>query len=332
MSDFTLKQGKDYVRVKVKELKNDTVVDSMLTIDFNLSIVKVQSDLMEVGIKHFLKTAYLNNPIAELPTDLMPIPNAIRDVRASAGTKAFVSTALGGNNDITYTAIQPGTPGGGIRIQYVDNGFEPIGVYSVDIADKLISIGFSSSLPVDELTANAVVESVNNDLLASSLVTAANKTGSNGTGAIEETSVITSGATGTGWKPADEKTIKDSNRMEDNYIESSSVNFPKYVIKGDSKERKIIEFYPKDINYSEITYFNTISEMTADTDLINMPLQFRELVLIEVIRKAYESLDMIDKMQSRNLEYQSKISKIHDNYQAGLSSTLGDKARITAEE
>ena len=46
MSDFTLKKGKDYVRVKVKELKNDTVVDNMLTIDFNLAIVKVQSDLM----------------------------------------------------------------------------------------------------------------------------------------------------------------------------------------------------------------------------------------------------------------------------------------------
>jgi len=334
MADLTLKQAKDYVRSKVKELKNDAVIDNMLTIDFNLAVVKVQGDLMEgVGIKEFIKTAYLEGSKAELPADIMPVPNAIRDIRASAGVKAYISTALSGNdNDCTFTAVEPGTPGNGIQIVYVDNGTNPLAVYSVNLSTKVITIGFDSSLPDEEKCASLVVTAINNHILASTLVTAALKTGNDGTGPIAAGNVTLANGTGAGWKPADEKAIKDSNRIEDNYIEAGSVSFPKYVIKGDADERKIIEFYPKSIVYSEITYFYTINEMDDDTDTLGIPLQFRELVLIEVIRKAYEALDMTDKMATRNAEYEMKLGKIYQNYQQGLNASIAEKKRIQTDD
>lgn len=334
MADLTLKQAKDYVRSKVKELKNDAVVDNMLTIDFNLAVVKVQGDLMEgVGIKEFLKTAYLEGSKAVLPSDIMPVPNSIRDIRASAGVKAYISTALSGDdNDCTFTAVEPGTPGNGIQIVYDDNGADPLEVSSVDLSTKIITVGFDSSLPDEEKCASLVVAAINEHLLASSLVSAALKTGNDGTGPIDEVTVTLANGTGTGWKPADEKAVKDSNRMEDNYIEAGSVSFPKYVIKGDTDGNKIIEFYPKSIDYSEIIYFYTINEMTDDTDVLGIPLQFRELVLIEVIRKAYESLDMTDKMATRNAEYEMKLGKIYQNYQQGLNASIAEKKRIQTDD
>lgn len=333
MAELTLKQAKDYVRSKVKELKNDAVVDNMLTIDFNLAVVKVQSDLMEIGIKDYLKTEYFEGPIVELPSDIMPIPNAVRDIRASAGTKAYIPTSIpGDDHDLTFTAVQPGTPGNGIEIVYVDDGTEPLAVTSVDVVNKEITIGFDSSLPAEERTAQLAMDAINAHILASSLITASLKTGSNGTGVIVAGSWTTANGTGTGWKPADEKGVKDSNRMEDNYIEAGSASFPKYVIKGDTAERKIVEFYPKTIKYSEIIYYYTISEMDSDTDILGIPLQFRELVLIEVIRKAYETLDMIEKMASRNAEYQMKLGKIYENYQAGLKASIAEKQRIQTDD
>ena len=148
MADLTLKQAKDYVRSKVKELKNDAVVDNMLTIDFNLAMVKVQGDLMEgVGIKEFLKTAYLTGPKVRLPADVMPVPNAIRDIRASVGVKAYISTALSGTeNDVKFTAVEPGTPGNGIQIVYDDNGADPLAVSDVNMSSKVITVGFDLSL------------------------------------------------------------------------------------------------------------------------------------------------------------------------------------------
>lgn len=333
MADITLKQAKDYVRSKVKELKNDAVVDNMLTIDFNLAVVKVQGDLMEIGIKDYLKTTYLEGAKVQLPSDIMPIPNAVRDIRASAGVKAYISTSIpGDDHDLTFTAVEPGTPGNGITIIYVDNGTEPLAVTDVNMSTKVITVGFDSSLPAEERTAQLAMDAINNHIMASALITVTLKTGSDGTGVIVANSVTTANGTGTGWKPADEKGVKDSNRMEDNYIEAGSASFPKFVIKGDPNERKIIEFYPKSIKYCEIIYFFTISEMDSDTDVLGIPLQFRELVLIEVIRKAYEALDMTDKMAVRNAEYEMKLGKIYQNYQQGLNASIAEKKRIQTDD
>lgn len=333
MSNLTLKQAKDYVRSKVKELKNDAIVDNMLTIDFNLAQVKVQGDLSEIGIKEFKKTSILEGPRAFLPDDLMPVPNAVKDVRASAGVRAYINTAITGtHNDLKFTAVEPGTPGNGIVVVYADNAANPIQVSSVNFSTRTITIGFDSTLPDDELTAQMVMNAINNHILASSLITASLYTGNNGTGKIAANSVTLANGTGTGWKPADERGIKDSNRMDDNYIESASVSFPKFVLKGDTNENKIIELYPKTITFLEIVYDYTISEMTDDADYLSIPLQYRELVLIEVIRKAYESLDMADKMANRMAEYNAKLSKIYDNYQQGLKTSLTEKQRIQTED
>jgi len=333
MANITLKQGKDYVRSKVKELKNDSIFDNMLTIDFNLAIVKVQADLQELEIKNFIKTIYKSNPVGLLPDDILPVPNSIKDVRASAGVKATVSTAIAGvKNDVTFTAVEPGTVGNGIVIQYISDGTEIIKVTSVDMALKIITVSFESGLPEEERTALQVIEAINIDMVSSSLVKASLKDGNDGTGGIEATIVTTAGGTGSGWKPADERTIKDSNRMEASTIENSSVNFPKYVIKGDIYENRIIELYPKTIKYFEMTYAYTIAEMTTDEDVLSIPLLYRELVLIEVIRKAYESLDMAEKMASRMVEYQSKLEKIQSNYQKGLQASIQEKKRIQMED
>jgi hypothetical protein len=304
----------------------------MLTIDFNLAQVKVEGDLMEIGIKQFTKTALLEGPKVLLPADLMPTPNAIKDIRAAAGVRAYITTNLtGDNNDLKFTAVEPGTTGNGISVVYVEDPdyTGDMAVQSVNFSTRTITVIFNNE---NGEVAEDLMNAINNHLLASSLVTASLKDGNDGTGTLADNTATLANGTGTGWKPADEKTVKDSNRMEENYIEAASENYPKYVIKGNLNEARMLEFYPKTITWSELIYDYTIAEMTEDTDTLTIPLQYRELVLIEVIRKAYESLDMTDKMATRTAEYNAKLSKVYDNYQKGLNTSLSEKLRIEKQD
>lgn len=324
---ITLKQAKDYVRSKVKELKANALLDNMLTIDFTLAVAKVQSDLTELKIKDNIKIAYLDGNVIVVPTDLMAVPNAIKDIRASAGVKASGTTSIAGiNNDLTFTAVEPGTPGNGIRIIYTDSGTEPMSV-STDLYSKIITINFNGTLPSDEISAAGVMALINNDPMASLLVVVTPKTNNNGTGGIAASDITLTGGSGDGWRPADERSIVDANRMEESTIEQSSVNFPKFVKRGN-----LIQLFPKTITYVELTYIYTEREFSDDSDIINVPITHRELVFIEVIRKAYESLDLQDKMAVRQTEYEDKLRKLNESYQRGLSSTLQDHKRLTEQQ
>lgn len=338
MATITLLQGKQYVRAKVKELKNDELYDSMLTIDFNLAIAKVQSDLIFIGIKEWTKTSYLSNPICAAPSDLMPIPNAIRDMKASSGTKATLSTNLTGtHNDITFTAREPGTPGNSITITYLDSAAldNMTVVTDYGASPKNITVYFQSGLPADEIDASSVVTAVNADEMASTLVVAALKTSNDGTGAIIAMSATAlSGGSGNGWKPADEIDIIKKNRITDDYVQAPTNNFPKYCLIGDASTApaRKIEFLPKTIKYAVIEYWAAIAEMTSDTDTINMPFMYRDLVYLEVIRKAYETLKMKSDMDNTALTYARKLAEIEEQYKKSLSSTIQEKHRLESAD
>ena len=338
MADITLLHGKQYVRAKVKELKADELHDVMLTIDFNLAVDKVQQDLIDIGIKQWTKTAYLTGPICSAPTDLMPIPNAIRDMKTSGGVKATLSTNLTGtHNDITYTAREPGTPGNSINIIYLDSTAlsNLTVVTNYASSPKTITVYFDSGLPADEISASLVVAAINADVLASTLVSAALKTSNDGTGAIiAMSSTALSGGSGSGWKPADEIDIIKKNRIDGDYIQQPTLNFPKYCLIGDSATTPVrkIEFLPKTITYSIIEYWYSIAEMTADTDYINIPHQYRDFVYMEVIRKAYETLEMTSKRDNMALMYAAKLNELEKKYQKSLSATVQEKMRLESSD
>ena len=118
MANLTRSQVRDYVRAKLNRLDSQRVTDGMLNVDINLAQRKVQNDLTDLGLKQFTKPSYLTGSVSALPSDMLSIPNAIIDAKASIGTvrasKTVSYTVPTGN--LIHTALEPGTPGNSISI------------------------------------------------------------------------------------------------------------------------------------------------------------------------------------------------------------------------
>lgn len=99
-------------------------------------------------------------------------------------TNARLTTALTGtNNDSTFTATRPGAAGNDIRIRYVVSGVSTplsVAVSGNDITVNVATSGASAATS----TAAQVNAAVNAHATASSMVSAANATGNDGTGVV----------------------------------------------------------------------------------------------------------------------------------------------------
>lgn len=102
----------------------------------------------------------------------------ILGLRIIQPTKATMTTALGGNRDITYTAVKPGTDGNKITIRY--QAGKPTGVAKVQVHKNDISV----LIPTAGVTASSIVSAINATKASKKLVVAALATGSSGAGTV----------------------------------------------------------------------------------------------------------------------------------------------------
>ena len=323
MSKYTLKYAKDAVRAKVKELKNDAVHDNMLTLFANNAIKRIQGELTDLGIKEYLKTAYKDGNFVTAPDDIMARPDAVRELRASTGVKASVT-----NSSNTYKARQPGADGNYIKVVYVSvNG---------DLSVTVTGLGTSASnyiITVDlipTVTINIEAsDAIKGNLIANSLIEIEQSTGAviASTGTHQLT-----GGSGTGWVPADEDSVDSFNRKLTSVIEAPSESFPRYCVQGDNNAIKAIKAAPNTIKYLEITYWHYYAKLTADTDVLPVPEDWEELVLIDMERQANENLDRAKEAGMKAVEYTEMLKKKHKEYQDGLGSSIQDKSRIQASD
>lgn len=115
------------------------------------------------------------------------------------GTKAVLTTALtGANNDLTYTAVQPGAAGNSVTIRYVVAGTStPLSV-SVNKETRAITVNVATDgAGAATSTAAAVRNAVNAHAEAQNIVQTANAAANDGTGVVTALAA-TPLATGTG--------------------------------------------------------------------------------------------------------------------------------------
>lgn len=111
-----------------------------------------------------------------------------RRLRA-AGTKATLTTALTGtNNDLTFTAVQPGVSGNSITIQYVNaGGTTPLSVdfqRALNGPARAVVVTLATTTGTITSTAAAIRDAINNHARAQNHVQAANAAANDGTGLV----------------------------------------------------------------------------------------------------------------------------------------------------
>jgi len=103
------------------------------------------------------------------------------NIATDAGVSAFLETAQGSNKDLRFTADVVGVGGNDIRVAYVTAGM--LTPLSVDVSMNDITVNLETDAGgVAISTAEEIRDAVNADMDAAALVTAAFKTGQDGTG------------------------------------------------------------------------------------------------------------------------------------------------------
>lgn len=107
-----------------------------------------------------------------------------RGIRLPASTSATLTTALTGtNNDLTYTAVTPGTGGNSVTVTYVVAGNSTPLTVSVTGNDITVNVATDAG-GVATSTADDVSAAVAGSGAASALVTVADAAGNDGTGVV----------------------------------------------------------------------------------------------------------------------------------------------------
>lgn len=134
--------------------------------------------------------------LAELLNDAGLDEGIIESMRYSADIRATVTTALDDDNDITYTAVNPGIAGNLIGVEYV-YPLESISPLKISVADvdrdvdgetvvgKTITVSIEMIGGVTDLDAQTLVDAINNNE-SGWYVTAELKDGTTGAGQITD--------------------------------------------------------------------------------------------------------------------------------------------------
>jgi hypothetical protein len=332
---YTRKQIKEYVRVKAAHLKNDAVVNTFLDVEINLSVTKVQKDVMAAGLKKYTKQVFGVGSAVAAPSDMQDVPNAIIDVKASIGGRASCTTAFSGaNNDITFTMNEPGTDGNIADVIAMVDGLG---------AGTNITVTYNSDGTLDQIliefapgaTSLSIITAVNIHPVASLIITAANAAGNNGTGTITlgvGVTFSTTGGTLQGFYPCDEIDVDHYNRIMDVSMITPSQTQPKYMLAGTTTTAMYLQFLPKSITYVLIFYKYWVADMTADTDTLAIGKGFEELVLLDVLSKVFGLLAEQETAKEKILEYTNEKTKLVKNYQDSLAAMVQEKTRIQSTD
>ena len=248
MLSLTRLQSKSYIKSKVDALKDNDVVDNMLNIDLNLSCDKVRGDLAEIGVTKFNKQAILEGSVVDSPSDLLSFQNAIIDMKASTGVRAYLIL-----NTLTYKAAEPGTNGNYIKICYINS----FGDCSVTLTGTgtledpyIITVDIVATVTLD----SEVKAAIEAHKIADFLVEVLQNPELDITVPQLESATALANGTGNGWYPCDEVPIEKFNRIKDDYINDPTATYPKFRLLGDRDTGNIIEALPKSITWMLMFY------------------------------------------------------------------------------
>lgn len=321
MANLTQTQIRQLVRAYVKEDDFAELKDAFLNQLINHSIRKVQQDLINLGMKVFIKQSSLTGSVVACPSDLLNLPNAIIDVKASTGARGGGSVITSTGGVTVFTPIEPGNTAWVITWT----------------AGSELSISINPSAQTFAITYNNGVTT--NTLLAAGLNANAvfrayflEATVTNGSQMVNATGTSNIGAgSGNGWSPAVEVSIERWNRDNSNtYLAPTSTNIT-YKRNGDYNASQILEFRPNSVTYSYIYYYYRLADLTADSDTSPIPSEYEELLIIDVCIKAYHRLKSMEGIQEKTIDYDRKMSALMNDYAELLKSRTVDKVRIKSE-
>ena len=323
---LTRTQIRDYIKAKLSELDSQRVTDLMLNIDINLSIRKVQRDLMGLGMKYFTKTTPLTGAAVAIPSDLLSSPNSIIDIKASTGSvRAFKTISYTTPTaDLTHTYLEPGTGGNSVTINCdaATFGAAAASTVKVTISNGQFYFDFGTSLTCTQIAALFNADPIYKQYFYCSTTTgSATPVPSVGTAGV-----LATGA-GSGWYPAREISIEDYNRISNNLYLAPSATDPAYV-----RLERSIHFIPKTITYSLLCYYYQLADLSADTDTNPLPVEHEELLLMDLLTKTYTTLKQNADSQAKAVEYETKVKELENKYVSMLTISAGDKARLQSND
>lgn len=289
----------------------------------------MQADTLPVGLKHYVKTAYLTGGAVAVPEDLMVAPNSIIDVEVSTGVKASITRSYTTPTaDLIFTANQPGTGGNSITVQCDANSVTEITV-DVTFAAGLPTI--IVDFPFPDATCAEVVAAINAHPVASLYVTASTTTPSAVPVPANGFSDNLENGTGTGYIPCDELSIEDFARTPNNTYQAPTATQPFYVRKG-SPGGQILQFAPSTVAYSMVTYKNRLPNVSAITDTIPVPSEYLDLLYKDVLARCYMQLKAQSESQQEAVEYEKKAMELQKSYTNSLQAEIGDKTRLQSND
>lgn len=328
MANLTRKEIRDLVRDLVGQQDHAIIRDGVLDQMINNSIWKVQQDLIALNLKTFTKQVLLEGNVVAVPSDMLAIPNAIIEVKGASGTAGGTSIVVGGTISVSQLAIGEGNDW---TITWSGSGGGTLAITSFDPSARTLTISYNST-GGSGTTATQMVAYLTTHVQFRTYFNAPTVISGGATVcSITGTTVVSSG-TGTGFYPAEEVSVEDFNRQSYNTFLTPTETNIVYLRTGNYDGDSVIQFQPLTIKYAYIYYHYRLPALASDTDAHSFPIEYEELLLVDIQTKCYSRLKFLEGVNEKSIEYDKKLQMVRDNYKMLLDEKRAEKSRLTAEK
>lgn len=323
----TLTQIEQYCRAECGALVADKIDSEQIKNYVNYEQTRVQNELFAVNFKTFKKSAIFTGATFAEPTDLMQYPNSIINLRTSAGTVRASKTVTYATptGNLIHTYKQPGTAGNLISVSCdgATFGSPSAGTVLCSLVGGVFYFDFASGV----LTGSEIVALFNANPVYSQYFTCSTDYPSAVIVPSTGTSGLLTGGVGGNYYPAVEVKDEDFVRINSNPYKSPSESNPKYRRIGNANG-KIIQVYPETTAYCEMEYFYKLADLSASSDVLKIPPEIEELVVLGVQSRMYEKTG--DKANKDNVDaqWQNKWNKYLEGYKINLESNKQEQNRL----
>jgi len=317
---------RDFAKLMVGEYGYDKLKEAVINQFINLSLRKVQQDLMKLGVKTFVKEAHLSGFIASLPEDAMAMPNAVVDVKASVSSKSSAILIIG--NVVAQARFTVATPGANNQWTIEITNGVALAISVLNYTSRILTITINTGVT----TVQQLLDLLNTNLIFRKHFE--ELTLLNGVGvelAVTTPSTNTNNVTGDGWQPVTEVSIEDFDEIDKN---TYKVPTPTNIIyKRDSFlfSSPTLTFKPNTVLYSNVMYYYRLPDLTTDSDTSNLPEEYEELLLLDVARKCCLRVSSLESSLEKKQAYNSQVSELKVSYDQLLEQRAEDKARLLTE-
>ena len=323
---LTREQLRQLIRVTVNQKDFDKLKDTVINQYINFSVRQVQNDLMAVGSKVFIKQRWYSGSSLTLPSDMLSVPNALLSVKASGGQQSY------GNhnftvNSVLITVIEPGHSEWAITFTH-NTSYTTPAITAFDYENKTMTIAMYSGTT----TGTAIEAMILNDPRTSNVLDFYFTLKTLVTLNSSTVTVNTDGGSGAGWVTAKEISIEEFDTITSNTYRTPTLNNVVYKRSADYYGVSALEFLPRTVTYSLISYYYRLTDSTADSDTIDIPDEYEELIVIAGATRCYSHLKARESVQEKIQEYDNKINALVNSYKLLLDSRVLDKTRLQSIE